>query len=88
MLGSGNPGSVTIGYRELIRTALRIDATGIILAHNHPSGKAAPSPRDVTSTLDLERVCGKLGIELVDHLIVAGGACFSFRAERMLRRSA
>lgn len=88
VLASGRTGLVSVSYRDLIRIALRIDATGIILAHNHPSGMAAPSPRDVTTTLDLERVCGKLGIQLIDHLIVAGETCFSFKAERILRRSA
>ena len=85
-LATGMPNSATLEFRHLICTALRVDATGLILAHNHPSGTAIPSARDVTSTLDLQRLCKKIGIELIDHLIVAAGRCFSFQAERLLRR--
>lgn len=64
--------------------ALRVNAGGLILAHNHPSGVARPSPRDVTSTLELQRICRKMKIDLIDHLIVTAAACFSFRAEGLL----
>ena len=87
-LSTGLPRSAMIEFRHLICTALRVDATGLILAHNHPSGSARPSARDVTSTLDLQRICKKIGIELIDHLIVASGSCFSFQSERLLRRRA
>jgi DNA repair protein RadC len=87
-VATGLPKSATLEFRQLICTALRVDATGLILAHNHPSGTAAPSARDVTSTLDLQRLCRKIGIELIDHLIVASGRYFSFQAERLLRRGA
>ncbi len=83
-LSAGEARSVCIDYRTLIGTALRVDAAGLILAHNHPSGKPSPSPEDITSTLELQRICGKIGIEVLDHLIVASGSCFSFRAERIL----
>lgn len=87
-LATGLTSSVKLEFRQLICTALRVDATGLILAHNHPSGTASPSARDVTSTLDLQRLCWKIGIELIDHLIVASGNCFSFQAQRLLRSRA
>jgi DNA repair protein RadC len=85
-LATGLTSTAKVEFRHLICTALRVDATGLILAHNHPSGNATPSARDVTSTLDLQRICKKIGIELIDHLIVAAGRGFSFQAERLLRR--
>jgi DNA repair protein RadC len=84
-LASGQKECAQIELRRLICTALRADATGLILAHNHPSGTAQPSPRDVTSTLDLQRICRKVGIELIDHVIVAARGFFSFKAERILQ---
>lgn len=83
-LANGQANSVKLEYRHLICTALRVNASGLILAHNHPSGATSPSPKDVTSTLELQRICRRIGIELIDHLIVASGSCFSFRAERIL----
>ena len=83
-LATGLPHSTKFQFRHLICTALRVDATGLILGHNHPSGTAKPSARDVTSTMDLQRICKKIGIELIDHLIVASGSWFSFQSERLL----
>lgn len=83
-LAQGARETATIDFRGLICTGLRVDACGIILAHNHPSGVARPSPQDVTGTLDLKRVCDKIGITLIDHLIVAARSFFSFRSERLL----
>lgn len=82
---NGRYSCAQVEFRSLICTALRTDATGIILAHNHPSGRAMPSPKDVTATLDLQRVCAKIGIELIDHVIIAGGNYFSFKSECLLQ---
>jgi DNA repair protein RadC len=84
-LASGLSGTARLEFRQLICMALRVDAAGLILAHNHPSGAASPSARDVSSTLELQRICRRIGIEVIDHLIVTSGNCFSFRGERLLR---
>lgn len=83
-LAHGAQQTATIDLRGLICTGLRVDACGLILAHNHPSGVARPSPQDVTGTLDLKRICDKIGIAVIDHLIVAACSFFSFRSERLL----
>lgn len=80
----GNVNSVNINYRTLLGLALRTNAVYLIVAHNHPSGQAQPSSKDVTSTLELRRICQKVGIELLDHLIVTTNSCFSFKAEKIL----
>jgi RadC-like JAB domain len=80
----GNGNRVEFDYRTLISTALRLDARGIIIGHNHPSGSAKPSRDDIVATRHLKQVCEPLGIRLIDHLIVAQRSCFSFVAEKLL----
>ncbi len=63
--------------REIAATALRHNAWGVILAHNHPSGLAQPSPADIQLTQQLRRGLALLEIRLVDHIIVAGATAIS-----------
>lgn len=64
--------------RDVFRAACRWNAAGLIIAHNHPSGEALPSQADIEITRQLV-VAGKiLGIQLVDHLVIAGGRFWSF----------
>jgi len=83
-LARGCETHIEVDLRGLLGTALRVDAHGLIVAHNHPSGVARPSSRDVTATYDLQRICARIRLKLYDHLIVAAGRCFSFRAEGLL----
>ena len=71
--------AVTLPMRALIARALALDAAGLVIAHNHPSGDPAPSAEDVRLTRRFATVCDALGIMLHDHLIFAGGRCGSFR---------
>lgn len=68
----------------LIRRAVELDALGIILAHNHPSGLAQPSRHDVTATHELKRKLSDAEIVLIDHLIVGREDVFSFGQNRQL----
>ncbi len=63
--------------REIAVTALRHNAWGVILAHNHPSGMSEPSPADIQLTQQLRRGLALLDIRLIDHIIVAGGVAIS-----------
>ena len=65
--------------REVFRAAFLANAAGIILAHNHPSGDPTPSPDDVALTSRLTHVGEILGVEVIDHLIVADGRYYSFK---------
>ena len=71
--------AVTLPMRALVARALALDATGLVIAHNHPSGDPTPSAEDVRLTRRFAMVCDALGIVLHDHLIFAGGRCESFR---------
>ena len=59
------------------------NAAGVILAHNHPSGVAEPSIQDQALTRTLAEALGLVDVKVLDHFIVAPGACLSF-AERGL----
>lgn len=71
--------------RESFRPAVRSAASGVIFAHNHPSGDPVPSEEDRRITSRLEEVGRILGIPMLDHVIVGSeGAYFSFADEGML----
>lgn len=65
--------------REIFQPAIVCSAVGVILAHNHPSGCLEPSHEDVEFTRGVQRAGAILGIELYDHLIVAGSGYTSLR---------
>jgi DNA repair protein RadC len=69
--------------REVVKHALKHNAAAVILAHNHPSGVAEPSVQDQALTRTLAEALGLVDIKVLDHFIVAPGACLSF-AERGL----
>lgn len=58
--------------REVVRRALELSATSLILVHNHPSGRADISKSDINTTAHIERAGALLDIEVLDHLVVAG----------------
>jgi DNA repair protein RadC len=69
--------------REVLKQALAHNAAAVILAHNHPSGVAEPSMQDQALTRTLAEALALVDIKVLDHFIVAPGACLSF-AERGL----
>ncbi len=70
--------------REIFARAVADYAATIIVSHNHPSGDPAPSKADISTTQQLVAAGQILGVELADHIIVAGGEHFSFRANGLL----
>lgn len=78
---SGGLVSVEIYPREIVREALKLNAAAIILAHNHPSGKAEPSEADKQVTQQIIDACELLDIRVLDHLVIGRGDYVSF-AER------
>jgi DNA repair protein RadC len=65
---------------ELVKSALVRNAAGVILAHNHPSGDAEPSPADRQLTRKLRDALALVDVRLVDHIVVGHGGCVSFAA--------
>ena len=75
----GNVSSSLVRIAELFRDAVRLNASGLILVHNHPSGDATPSPDDLRLTAEALAAGRLLDIQLLDHLIVAGSGFVSLR---------
>lgn len=73
------PDEIVLPMREMFAAALRHDAAGMIVAHNHPSGDPSPSRADIAATHRLAETAVNLGIILHDHLIFSGEECRSFR---------
>ncbi|HCR37639.1 MAG TPA: hypothetical protein DIU37_05770 [Opitutae bacterium] len=77
----------TIIYpRQVLAAALKRSAAAMVIAHNHPTGKAEPSQEDCILTEKLAQAAEGLDIRFVDHLIVAQGGAFSFRRSGLLKR--
>jgi DNA repair protein RadC len=70
--------------REVVKRALELQATALILVHNHPSGDPTPSRDDIEMTREVGQAAGVLNILLHDHIIVGNGRWLSFRQEGLL----
>ena len=70
--------------RILFKPALENFATGIIVAHNHPSGDPKPSPDDVSTTKQLSKAFDLVGIEFVDHIVVGKGHSVSLKESGLM----
>jgi DNA repair protein RadC len=80
----GGLASLTTDCRLIIRHGLNLVAASIIVVHNHPSGVAKPSGEDEVFTSRLKEAAALFDIALLDHVIVAGGGSYSFRADGKL----
>ena len=70
-IGEGSVNSANVPIRRIVETALGLNATSVVLAHNHPSGIALPSGEDVLTTHRVAAALSTVDIVLVDHIIVA-----------------
>lgn len=68
-LASGGYAALVVHARDVLTPALEAHARAIVLAHNHPSGQAAPSPEDVSFTDRVDAASQIVGVRLVDHLV-------------------
>lgn len=80
-IARGTLSQASIYPREVVRTALAHHAAALILAHNHPSGIAEPSPADIHLTRQLKQALALVDVRLLDHLVV-GATEISSLAER------
>ena len=75
----GEPNEAELPVRAIMADALRHGSSGIVLAHNHPSGDPAPSEADRRATRRLAAAAEAIDLVILDHLIFAGGQVSSFR---------
>ncbi len=82
--GQGTVDHVPVYPREVVKRALEVNASAIILVHNHPSGDPTPSEADISMTHQIESAAQALGLVLHDHIIIGQSRELSFRAEGYL----
>lgn len=70
--------------REVVKRALELGATALILVHNHPSGDPAPSRADIAMTREVIRVAAALGVTVHDHIVIGKGTYASFKTLGLL----
>ena len=80
----GTVDHVPVYPREVVKRALELNASAIILVHNHPSGDPTPSEADIAMTLQVQDAAQVLGITLHDHLIIGKSRELSFKAQGYL----
>lgn len=82
--GRGTVDHVPVYPREVAKRALELNASALILVHNHPSGDPTPSEEDIAMTHQIEAAVQALSITLHDHLIIGKSRELSFRSEGLL----
>lgn len=81
----GSSFGTVVDIKQMLAIALKTNASGIIVSHNHPSGNMIPSPADIDLTKKIKKACEIMDIQLLDHMIVSpDGTYYSFADEHML----
>ena len=80
----GSVDQTAVYTREIIRRAMDLGATAIILVHNHPSGDSAPSRQDISMTREIADAGKKLGINVHDHIIIGKDGFSSMRSAGLI----
>ena len=84
VLQTGTINFTAIYPREIVKRALELGASSIVMVHNHPSGDATPSQEDIKMTQKVQSALKAVDISLHDHMIVGGDDVMSFRAFDLL----
>ena len=81
IIGLGNRDSVGLDTQDVLRTAAITNAGAVILVHNHPSGSATATTKDVEVTQEAKQVLEKINVELLDHVIITRDGNYSMRTK-------
>ncbi len=85
MVSSGSLESTPLDAQKIVRRGIEKQCRHIILVHNHPSGQPRPGEADIRQTERLRKALSLMGISLMDHIVVAEDAFYSFAEERVGR---
>ena len=75
-ISEGSLSEVSAYPRMVMETALMYNAHSVLLCHNHPGGTCAPSPEDISSTIQLQRMLNSVSIMVLDHIVVSQGKLY------------
>lgn len=84
LIATGENDHVQISNKKIVKKALILQASSVVLLHNHPSGMVYPSQSDIKTTDKIISALGELEIRVLDHLIISKNSHFSFKAEGLL----
>ena len=84
-VAEGSGSSADFNVRTVLMNAIRCGASAVVLSHNHPSGLALPSPADHSATGRVQQALDTVGIQLLDHIVVADGDYVSMAQNGTLR---
>lgn len=80
-LSKGTTNSVNVDLKLMLAVTIKTCASGLIIAHNHPTGKLKPSEGDISLTKKVRKACSYLDIALLDHIIITKDKYYSFSDE-------
>lgn len=83
-ISKGGGSSTVVDTKIVLKTAINLNASGIILCHNHPSGEIRPSSADVQFTKQIKAAAELIDLMVFDHLIIGNGNFYSFADEGMM----
>jgi len=83
-INRGTVDKCTVDLRDIFQRAFLTNATAIIVFHNHPSGNLTPSKQDIELTQKIKEGCKLVGLQLLDHLIIAPDDNYSFKENNKL----
>lgn len=84
-VSQGGVTALVVDYKLIVKRAVELLASSLIIVHNHPSGVAVPSPEDIDVTDRIAAAAALFDIRLLDHIIVASGKSYSFRQQGLLK---
>ena len=80
LIGLGNLDATPVDIQDIVRTAILVKAGAVILVHNHPSSTGEPTEKDIEVTQEIHNTLERLGIDLLDHVIITQENSHSMRA--------
>jgi DNA repair protein RadC len=84
LISVGESDNVKISVKSIVRKALLLHSSAIILMHNHPTSNPNPSKQDISTTNEIKSALDKLNILAIDHLIISKSGVFSFKENNLL----
>lgn len=83
-ISQGGVQATVVDHRIIVKRALELLSTRIIIVHNHPSGSATPSSADISLTQRVKEATSLFDIQLLDHIIISDSASYSFKSSKNL----
>jgi DNA repair protein RadC len=84
LISEGSVSHADVSPRQIAECAIKFNASGVILAHNHPSTDCFPSGSDKDITVTIKQTLQMLDVEVIDHVIVGGERYFSFAEHKLI----